>query len=237
MVGSFQETADRFALRLGSDKKMSLTLNKEMYEKLGVEGRRLDKCASRFVVELDLASASLQSPEHKFRARLVENASNLFKERPLCFVLSCSASASSQLETIFPNLEPLAHKIRRATQAKTRTMAMETPLHRIPEAEVLEDFGLWVGSITSGANNLGVANVDPFISVCPIPGDGPERNVLHLALKSPIVPILPLAESIEQLLEAITDHDYFVLVGRSAGGSGFLMLVDPLQNFLFVSNQ
>lgn len=236
VVGSFQETTDRFSLRLRSDKKLVLALSKEMYEKLGIEGTKLDKCGERFIIELDLTSISLQSPEHKFRARLLENASNLFKKQPLCFIFSCSTSASPQLKAVFPQLEQLKCQIKHVNYAKIRTMAIETPLQRIPEMEMIEDFGLWVGSLISGANNLRGVTTDPFIAVCPVPDGGPERNIVHLALKSAIVPTLSLIESMEQLLEAIPTYDYLVLVGKNARG-GFSMLIDPLHNFLFISNQ
>ncbi|PJF18946.1 hypothetical protein PSACC_01227 [Paramicrosporidium saccamoebae] len=226
VYGYFQEPRERYSIELKS-RRLVADVSKEMYEKLGIEGTRLNKTGSRYRIDFDLQDSRIMTVGHKYRVRLLENVSRVFKD-PLEMKLVCSA-------TVFGLMAPHLKDVQMtAFTCAARTIDLPVPEISISEENIansddMEEWNLWLGSIVTRSNVLLDCNkVDPFISSCRLP-DGPTHSITHIRLSGLISPL-----QISEIIESLPLNKSLCIVGQSLQG-GFAMYLDSKKNYLLVT--
>jgi hypothetical protein len=231
----YQDSRGRFSILLKEDKKIIMKVAKEMYEKLGLEGRKMNKSKSEFIIEIDLTASNMQVGQ-RVRMRLLENVANVLK-MPLKIHFACSKTASTRLNDLLytlkiqPQLEDLAIS---TTEHDVSVPEIRIATDRLPKVDELEELGLWLGALTCDANIVNGTRVDPFISTCQLP-DGGEKHLFHsqLTIKDSIIPSLSIAELLEALTREEGDWTNLILTGTDQRGGGFSFYLDKALNFVF----
>lgn len=240
VVASYSDLLERFSVHLRSDKILRINLAREMYQKLGVEGKKLDKRGSRFEIAIDLGGAS-GSWDGPLRARIHKNLQSFFGDKTCAILLGCSELAAPKLQALLQSRKLSVVEVDVfESQARLNHIAMPPivfdPLE-LPASEDLEEWNLWLGAIINEANLLVPGKrVDPFIGVCRLP-EGKPCEVMHHTLRAPILATEVIVEHLETLAGRADDWDLVALVGRNSRTlGGFALYLRPSLDFLLCSS-
>lgn len=238
------EARGRYRLQLRSDRKLHLAVQKEFYEKFGVEGRPVDRDQSQFVIVLHLLGEALKVGG-RLRARLLEHSTSLLFPPLLEVDFCCSRRATDQLTALFANLKypaPTEHALPVERFKYDELPAPElADVAIFPGSEQLEEWNLWCGAICTQSNHLFMSSGrrDAFISVCRLPA-GPPSLILHDRLRPALAPLpgIMAAEVLEAASAALQAGQAVCLVGQTSTAqndtaiSGFALYVDHRLDYI-----
>lgn len=230
IYGYYDDPKGRYSLDL-KDKQLHMNVSKELYEKLGLEGKKSPD--GRFAIVLDLQDAKICTMSHKFRNRLLELSSQVLKGQ-MEVLFACSTS-------VFPLIRDLME----TQKISFKQQKFESNLEEINDAivpefdiknpitEELEEWNLWLGATITKPNILlSGSKVDPFISTCQLPNGASTTKVYHFQARSPTL-ILPalICEFIEGQCRAMGWKN-ICLVCKNHSGGGFAMYLNPQLDFV-----
>lgn len=239
VVACYEDPRQRFSLQLNSDKRLHLKTTREMYQKLGLEGKKMDKKGTRYEIVLDLQDARY-AQDSPARRKTLKNLRYFFDAKLFDILISCSPSATKKLQH-FLSCESILFVAHNAAESSrilsTPCPLIACPASELPQLDDLEEWDLWLGGIVNSLNLLlPETKMDPFFGVCRI-SDGETRMAMHSTLRAPIITAELIAEHLESLDGCADEWDLVALVGRnSTNSSGFSIYLQPDHCFLCCSS-